>query len=96
VTREEEREFLVNVSASLVKQLLSYLSLIAWLTGEVGIPAPYVESALNDARREIDAQTEIDAKVLAAVESAVQSSEADYHVILASFLAQWKPSRKPN
>ncbi len=92
----EQREFLINVVVSLLRRLTVYQSLVDWLTDEVKIPVADIRSVVDSARRELDQVEGLDDKLRIAVESALQSGEADFDRNLALILLQAKPQGRPN
>jgi len=96
VTELEQKEFLVKTMVSLLKRTLEYQSLVEWLTTEVGVPKTDLAEALKNIREEVGKTDGLQVKLRTIVESALQSGEADYDLILASSLAQWKPDGKAN
>ena len=96
MTEEEKREFSVNTMVSLLQRALVYQSLVSWLTDEVGVPQSDIEKVLKDIRNEIKEDKELPDKLRTAVESALQSGEAKYDLLLASSLALWNAKGRPN
>ena len=96
MTEEEKREFSVNTMVSLLQRALVYQSLVSWLTDEVGVPQSDIEKVLKDIRNEMKEDKELPDKLRTAVESALQSGEAKYDLVLASALSQWKPTGPVN
>jgi len=96
MTEEEKREFSVNTMVSLLQRALVYQSLVSWLTDEVGVPQSDIEKVLKDIRNEMKEDKELPDKLRTAVESALQSGEAKYDLLLASSLALWNAKGRPN
>ena len=95
MTESEQREFLVNTLVSLLQRALVYQSLVDWLA-LVGVAPADIEQVLQSARGEMSKEDGLPDKLRTVVESALQSGEANYDLILASSLALWKPKGKPN
>jgi hypothetical protein len=91
-----QKEFLVNTMVSLLQRALVYQSLVDWLTHEVGVSQADIEKVLKDIRREMEKEDGLQDKLRTVVESALQSGEANYDLVLASALSQWKPTGRMN
>ncbi|MFP5204967.1 MAG: hypothetical protein ACLGSH_06410 [Acidobacteriota bacterium] len=96
MTASEQRQFLVNAMVSLLRRTLIYQSLESWLTDQVGVPRADIEQVLNSIRGEMENETGLSDKLRTVVESALQSGEANYDLLLALSLSLWKPKGKPN
>jgi hypothetical protein len=95
VTESEQREFLVNTLISLLQRAIVYQSLEEWLI-LVGVDSAELNKVLQSFRDEMEKDAGLPNKLRSAVESALQSGEANYDLILASSLALWKSKGKPN
>ena len=81
---------------SLLQRALVYQSFEKWLTDEVGVPQKDIEKVLKDIRNEMKSDEGLPHKLRTVVESALQSGEAKYDLVLASALSQWKPTGPVN
>jgi hypothetical protein len=81
---------------SLLERTLVYQALVEWLIKDVGIPGADIQGILESLRIAVARDNGLRGKLRIAAESALQSGEADYDLLLASLLAQWKPEGKAN
>ena len=96
MTDLEQKEFLINTMASLLQEAIVRQQFVVWLTEVVGVPQAGIDKVLKDIRNEVESNPDLRSSLQSILESALQSGEARYDLVLASALAQWNPKGKAN
>lgn len=91
-----ENEQMLNVIISLLKELKAYQLFLDWMKNNAASQAQSLEKVLNDFRRELSLDPDVETQLRTIAASALQAGDKNLHLALTQALQQWTPKGRVN